>query len=54
MINQWICSMKSWNFEFFTALEKKFIQYLRIFYILNYNFLPLHQSDFFGRFHSVW
>ena len=54
MINQWICSMKSWNFEFFVALEKKIIQYLRIFYILNYNFLPLHQSDFFGRFHSVW
>ena len=23
MINQWICSMKSWNFEFFAALEKK-------------------------------
>ena len=50
MINQWICSIKSWNFEFFAALEKKKIQYLRIFYILNYNFFPCTKVTFSGDF----
>ena len=46
IINKWICGTESWSFEVLSCIEKKFIQYLGIFCIQNYNFSPSTKVTF--------